>query len=259
MTTRMTLLLQGGVPEPAQLLDPDTVVAMARHRRTLQRAAAGASTALTVGAAVLAPSAMSGHHHRPQEPLASLKPSSAPRPSSTASRSAASETVTPSSAISDSPLVDEGPRIMWDARLSNSVVVSEDKLRRFPGLAFAPVVPNFGLAPLRIDVSTDPNSGGTGGLVELHYTFASSPAFPVDGRAIVTEQPVALAPGGLAGLATGSVPASAGTPIEVAGQPSLVHESQGSFSLVTVRGKALIIIAGPAVSRAEVLKLAAEL
>ncbi|MDX6207829.1 MAG: hypothetical protein QOE24_220, partial [Frankiales bacterium] len=95
MTTRMTLLLQGGVPEPAQLLDPDTVVAMARHRRTLQRAAAGAGTALTVAAAVLAPSAMSGHHHRPQQPQASLKPSSAPRPSSTASRSAASETVTP--------------------------------------------------------------------------------------------------------------------------------------------------------------------
>jgi hypothetical protein len=163
---------------------------------------------------------------------------------------------TSDSVVTSSGATDEGPRIAWDARLNNSVSVSEGKLARFPGLAFAPVLPKFAVSPGRIDVSTDPAVGADGGLVELHYTFAKSPAFPTDGRVIVREQPVALAPGGLDGLATGTVPATAGKPLRVHGHLSLVRGSEGSFSLITVRGKALIVIAGPAISRAEVVKLA---
>jgi hypothetical protein len=150
----------------------------------------------------------------------------------------------------------EGPRIAWDARLNNSISVAVGKLARFPGLAFSPVLPKFTVSPGRIDVSTDPTEGANGGLVEFHYTFATSPAFPTDGRVIVREQPVALAPGGLDGLATGTVPAAVGKPLQVHGHLSLVRESDGSFSLFTVRGKALIVIAGPAISRAQVVKLA---
>jgi hypothetical protein len=163
---------------------------------------------------------------------------------------------TSDSVPTSSGATDEAPRILWDARLNNSVSLSANKLARFPGLAFTPVLPKFAVPPGRIDVSTDPAEGADGGLVELHYTFATSPTFPTDGRVIVREQPVALAPGGLDGLVTGTVPATAGKPLRVLGHLSLLRESEGSFTLITVRGKALIVIAGPAISRAEVVTLA---
>jgi hypothetical protein len=157
---------------------------------------------------------------------------------------------------SDGP--EEGPRIMWDARLNNSVVVTPAKLASFPGLAFVPVLPAFTVPPSRIDVSTDPAAGSAGGMVELHFTFATSSAFPVDGRVIVREQPVATAVGGLDKLARGVVPPTGGQRIIVAGHVSWLTDTDGSFTLFTVRGKALVLIAGPAVPRAEVLKLAAK-
>ncbi len=70
---------------------------------------------------------------------------------------------------------------------------------------------------------------------------------------------MALAPRGLDSLATGTAPATASNTLPVHGHLSRVQESDGSFSLLTVRGKALILIAGPAISRAEVIKLAGRL
>jgi hypothetical protein len=153
----------------------------------------------------------------------------------------------------------EGPAILWDAPLSQSVRISASKLAKWPGLAFTPVLPRFETAPDVIYLSTDPNQGAKGGLIALHYSSPQLLTRAVDGRVVVTEQAAALALNGLAGLATGSVPASVGRPVRVAGHLSLVSEFDGFFSLVTVRGKALITVAGPAITYTEVIALASAL
>lgn len=158
--------------------------------------------------------------------------------------------------------VQEGPRIDWDARPNRSHVVTVQDLPKARGLTFAPVIPRFGVAPTRIDVATDPGQGASGGLVELHFAFPVSSAFPVDGRVVVREQPVASAPDGLAGLASGHAPQGQGTALQIAGHLSIVAPEQsapGTFRVITVRGTALLTVGGPGLSRAEAVRLAGKL
>ncbi len=151
------------------------------------------------------------------------------------------------------------PLLNWDLPLDAAKLATVGTARALGKLPFAPVVPSFGLAPQVVQVSDPARVVAADRSVAFVYRFPTGPDFPTNGRVLVKESTATMTNETL--RATAADPAGSAAVkfrmIRVGSTPALLTTSSGAGRVQFVRDGVEYDVTGPAVSPAEVQRLAA--
>ena len=149
-------------------------------------------------------------------------------------------------------------RLNWDRPFARGLDVPPAEvnqpgpIRHLGGLSFTPIVPNFGVAPVLVQVAPTTS-------VAFVYRFPRSAEFPIDGRVDVYEG-IGGGPADIVRMAVGNSKLFPGdvTLIRLGnGLPVVIDHAHGrADAQLNLPGHVYVSIAGPALTQATVTELA---
>lgn len=151
------------------------------------------------------------------------------------------------------------PLLNWDLPLDVAQLATVGTARTAGQLPFAPVVPRFGLLPQVVQVSDPARVVAADRSVAFVYRFPTGPDFPTNGRVLVKESTATMTTETLRAIAADPAGSAAVTfrMIRVGSTPALLTTTHGVGRVQFVRAGVEYDVTGPAVSPAEVQRLAA--
>ena len=151
-----------------------------------------------------------------------------------------------------------GPRINWDGPLPGGRTSSTRTARADGRLPFSPTIPQFGMRPTLVQVTSTVSLGLRA--IAYVYHFQTGEAFPVDGRVRVLEYQAAVTELQLEAVAANPPgPAADFSVIRINGHGALLVHANGIARVQFILHGVMYDVTGPAVSPQEAEHLASEI
>ena len=172
---------------------------------------------------------------------------------------AANEAVTGQRSGIGAPAVSAaGPRINWDGPLPGGRTSSTRTARADGRLPFSPTIPQFGMRPALVQVTSTASPGLRA--IAYVYHFPTGEAFPVDGRVRVLEYQADVTELQLEAVAANPPgPAADFSVIRINGHGALLVHANGIGRVQFILHGVMYDVTGPAVSPQEAEHLASEI
>lgn len=162
------------------------------------------------------------------------------------------------SAISARTVSADGPRINWDSPLPDGKASSTRTARADGRLPFSPTLPQFGMRPTLVQVTSTASHDLRA--VAYVYHFPAGKAFPVDGRVVVLEYQAEVTEKQLEAVAAHPPgPAADFTVIRINGHGALLVHANGIGRVQFILHGVMYDVTGPAISPQEAEHLASEI
>lgn len=158
---------------------------------------------------------------------------------------------------SHQPGTDGGISIIWDRPIPDGTVVSTiDEAVQVGKLTFTPLLPNFGVLPVSIEVADPTEFQATA----FMYNFPLSAEFPTDGHVRVLESKALISQQALLNVVSNPPgPAEDFKVVQIAGQDALLVQGNGVGRVQFIRDGIQFDVTGPEISPEECERLASQL